>query len=72
MSPCQRLQIQRPMSQAPCDPVDHRLNHGGRTTEHCHTERGLEPWRSLPSLRSYVKKKESGYFKPELQVKDAS
>lgn len=53
-------------------PFDHRLNHGGQTNEHCHTVRGLEPKRSQSSIRSDVKKKESGYFKLRLQVKDVS
>lgn len=42
------------------------------TTEHRHTERGLELKRSQPSRRSNVKKRECGYFKWGLKVKDVS
>lgn len=74
MSSCQQLQIQRPMSQAPCDPstTASTMVASDHTTEHRHTERGLELKRSQPTIRSNVKKRECGYFKWGLKVKDVS
>lgn len=65
MSSCQQPQIQRPMSQAPRDPstTASTMVASGHTTEHRHTERGLELKRSQFSIRSDVKMKECGYFK---------
>lgn len=42
--------------------LDHRLNHGGPTTERRHTARSLEPKRFKSSIRSGVRKREARLF----------
>lgn len=72
MSSCQRVQIQRPMSQAPRDPSTTATTMVA-TPLSTATQRGLEPKRSQSAMRSDVKKKKkAGYFKLRLHVKNVS
>lgn len=72
MSSCQRLQIQRPMSQAPRDPST-TASTMVATPLSTATQREALNLNALSLLLGLeVKKRESGYFKQQLQVKDVS
>lgn len=72
MSSCQRLQIQRPMSQAPRDPST-TASTMVATPLSTATQREDLNLNALSLLQGQMSKKiQSGYFKLQLQVKDVS